>query len=268
MIDFSCEPVCYVCLCVVILFVLFCCSDSDWNPTVDAQAADRAHRLTQQRTVLVFRLLSPGTVEMAMHARASSKKTLEQIVLTKGKFHAHAGAGAAQAPASRNDEAQTEDADGAVAVPDWRRQSSIVHELVELFSGGSRTKLPVQMNFADASPAAAAQHAQAAATSAAAAAAASPPPRAQRNSSLKRKSSSHSSTAAAAAAASSIAAAVPPAFDPALLSRLLERDREPPADVLPSTPFDSGFELVQAAERTVMDILVDRNIPTAADLQA
>ena len=263
MIDFSCEPVCYVCLCVCVLFVLFCCSDSDWNPTVDAQAADRAHRLTQQRTVLVFRLLSPGTVEMAMHARASSKKTLEQIVLTKGKFHAHAGAGAAHAPASRNDEAQTEDADGAVAVPDWRRQSSIVHELVELFSGGSRTKLPVQMNFADASPAAAAQHAQAAATSAAAAAAASPPPHAQRNSSLKRMSSSRSSTAAAAAAASSTTAAVPPA----LLSRPLERDREPPAGMLPATPFDSGFELVQVAERTVMDILVDRNTPTAADLQ-
>ena len=255
---------------LVSFLFLCCCLDSDWNPTVDAQAADRAHRLTQQRTVLVFRLLSPGTVEMAMHARASSKKTLEQIVLTKGKFHAHAGAGAAQAPASRNDEAQAEDADGAVAVPDWRRQSSIVHELVELFSGGSRTKLPVQMNFADASPAAAAQHAQAAATStaAAAAAAASPPPRAQRNSSLKRKSSSRSSTAAAAAAASSTAAGAPHAFDPALLSRLLERDREPPADVLPATPFDSGFELVQAAERTVMDILVDRNIPTAADLQA
>jgi len=152
---------------------------------------------------------------------------------------------------------------------------------VELFSGGARAKLPVQMSFADASPAAAAQYAQAAAASAAAAPAApaaspspSPPPRAQRNSSLKRKASSRSSVpdapaaaSAAAASSSSPPAAAPPVFDPALLSRLLERDRDAPPDVLPATPFDSGFELVRAAERSVMDLLADRDIPTAADIQ-
>ncbi|KAF7625980.1 hypothetical protein Mgra_00009829 [Meloidogyne graminicola] len=42
----------------VIIFV-----DHDWNPFRDLQAIDRAHRLGQNRTVNVFRLITLGTVE-------------------------------------------------------------------------------------------------------------------------------------------------------------------------------------------------------------
>ena len=36
--------------------------DSDWNPTVDQQAMDRAHRLGQTKQVTVYRLICKGTI--------------------------------------------------------------------------------------------------------------------------------------------------------------------------------------------------------------
>ena len=38
--------------------------DSDWNPTVDQQAMDRAHRLGQTKQVTVYRLICKGTIGM------------------------------------------------------------------------------------------------------------------------------------------------------------------------------------------------------------
>lgn len=37
--------------------------ESDWNPSVDAQAMDRAHRIGAKRSLLVYRLLVIGTLE-------------------------------------------------------------------------------------------------------------------------------------------------------------------------------------------------------------
>jgi SWI/SNF-related matrix-associated actin-dependent regulator of chromatin subfamily A member 5 len=37
--------------------------DSDWNPQVDLQAMDRAHRIGQKKEVFVYRLISSDTVE-------------------------------------------------------------------------------------------------------------------------------------------------------------------------------------------------------------
>ena len=37
--------------------------DSDWNPAMDAQAQDRAHRIGQTREVHIYRLVSSDTVE-------------------------------------------------------------------------------------------------------------------------------------------------------------------------------------------------------------
>ena len=42
---------------VVILY------DSDWNPQVDLQAQDRAHRIGQTKPVKVYRLVTSGSVE-------------------------------------------------------------------------------------------------------------------------------------------------------------------------------------------------------------
>ena len=35
--------------------------DSDWNPTIDAQAQDRAHRIGQTKEVHIYRLISEIT---------------------------------------------------------------------------------------------------------------------------------------------------------------------------------------------------------------
>lgn len=44
--------------------------DNDWNPTMDAQAMDRAHRIGQTKEVLVYRLVTRGTIEERILKRA------------------------------------------------------------------------------------------------------------------------------------------------------------------------------------------------------
>lgn len=61
--------------------------DSDWNPTIDSQAMDRAHRLGQQRQVTVYRLLVRGTIEERMRDRAKQKEHVQQVVM-EGKVDA------------------------------------------------------------------------------------------------------------------------------------------------------------------------------------
>src|SRR5690606_7701101 len=56
--------------------------DSDWNPTVDQQAEDRAHRLGQTRQVRVYRLLTRGTIEERIRMRAKQKQDVQKVVMT------------------------------------------------------------------------------------------------------------------------------------------------------------------------------------------
>ncbi|EEC00198.1 helicase, putative, partial [Ixodes scapularis] len=58
--------------------------DSDWNPQCDLQAMDRCHRIGQTRPVVVYRLVTRGTVEQRMVERASAKRKLEKIIMQKG----------------------------------------------------------------------------------------------------------------------------------------------------------------------------------------
>ena len=44
--------------------------DNDWNPTMDAQATDRAHRIGQTRDVYVYQLVTMGTIEDRIVKRA------------------------------------------------------------------------------------------------------------------------------------------------------------------------------------------------------
>ena len=55
--------------------------DRWWNPAVEAQATDRAHRIGQQRPVQVHRLIAEGTVEDRIAAMLESKKDLADAVL-------------------------------------------------------------------------------------------------------------------------------------------------------------------------------------------
>ncbi|XP_058204448.1 chromatin-remodeling ATPase INO80 isoform X1 [Rhododendron vialii] len=58
--------------------------ESDWNPTLDLQAMDRAHRLGQTKDVTVYRLICKETVEEKILQRASQKNAVQQLVMTGG----------------------------------------------------------------------------------------------------------------------------------------------------------------------------------------
>ncbi|XP_065832457.1 chromatin-remodeling ATPase INO80-like [Oscarella lobularis] len=60
--------------------------DSDWNPTVDQQAMDRAHRLGQTKQVTVYRLVTKGTVEERILQRAKEKSEIQKMVISGGHF--------------------------------------------------------------------------------------------------------------------------------------------------------------------------------------
>ena len=59
---------------------------SDWNPQVDLQAMDRAHRLGQTKPVQVFRFISEGTVEEKIIERADRKLFLDAAVIQQGRL--------------------------------------------------------------------------------------------------------------------------------------------------------------------------------------
>ena len=60
--------------------------DTDYNPQMDSQAMDRAHRLGSQHDVTVLRLLTPASVEMNKYGRAQRKTVLTNIVMPRSKF--------------------------------------------------------------------------------------------------------------------------------------------------------------------------------------
>ena len=60
--------------------------DSDWNPQVDLQAMDRAHRIGQTKIVQVFRLITVNTMEEKMIERQSLKLKLDSLIIQKGRL--------------------------------------------------------------------------------------------------------------------------------------------------------------------------------------
>uniref|UniRef100_F1KRC8 Chromatin-remodeling complex ATPase chain isw-1 n=2 Tax=Ascaris suum TaxID=6253 RepID=F1KRC8_ASCSU len=60
--------------------------DSDWNPQVDLQAMDRAHRIGQKKQVRVFRFITESTVDERIIERAEMKLHLDSIVIQQGRL--------------------------------------------------------------------------------------------------------------------------------------------------------------------------------------
>jgi superfamily II DNA or RNA helicase len=58
--------------------------DPWWNPAVEAQATDRAHRIGQDKPVFVYRLICAGTVEEKIQAMQGRKAELARAVLEGG----------------------------------------------------------------------------------------------------------------------------------------------------------------------------------------
>jgi helicase SWR1 len=60
--------------------------DSDWNPSMDRQCMDRAHRIGQTREVHIYRFVSSHTVEENMLKKANQKRLLDRVVIQDGDF--------------------------------------------------------------------------------------------------------------------------------------------------------------------------------------
>jgi SNF2 family DNA or RNA helicase len=58
--------------------------DRPWNPAVEDQATDRAHRLGQQRLVEAHHLIAEGTVEDRTSDLLARKRELTEAVLGRG----------------------------------------------------------------------------------------------------------------------------------------------------------------------------------------
>lgn len=61
--------------------------DSDWNPTMDAQAQDRCHRIGQTRDVHIYRLISEDTIEKNIFMKAQQKRMLGDLAIEEGNFN-------------------------------------------------------------------------------------------------------------------------------------------------------------------------------------
>merc|ERR1719431_977322 len=60
--------------------------DSDWNPQMDLQAMDRAHRIGQKKQVRVFRFIHENSMEEKLVERAEVKLRLDKLVIQQGRM--------------------------------------------------------------------------------------------------------------------------------------------------------------------------------------
>ncbi|MCJ1409071.1 swr1 complex component [Ptychographa xylographoides] len=60
--------------------------DLDWNPAMDKQCQDRAHRIGQTRDVHIYRFVSEHTIEANILRKANQKRLLDDVVIQAGDF--------------------------------------------------------------------------------------------------------------------------------------------------------------------------------------
>jgi len=67
--------------------------EHDWNPFVDLQAMDRAHRIGQTMPVTVYRLLAESTIEARVIGLQGQKKTIADHIINDENMSAASGEG-------------------------------------------------------------------------------------------------------------------------------------------------------------------------------
>jgi DNA helicase INO80 len=121
--------------------------DSDWNPTIDSQAMDRAHRLGQTKQVTVYRLITRGTIEERIRKRAMQKEEVQRVVITGGASAAGAGGvdfSGRRAPENRNRDIAMWLADDEQAEMIERREKELLesgeYDKIQKKRGGKRKR--------------------------------------------------------------------------------------------------------------------------------
>lgn len=118
--------------------------DSDWNPTIDSQAMDRAHRLGQTRQVTVYRLITRGTIEERIRKRAMQKEEVQRVVISGGGTGAGVDFSGRRAPENRNKDIAmwlADDDDAVERMIEQREQEmAATGELEKKKKGGRRKK--------------------------------------------------------------------------------------------------------------------------------
>lgn len=119
--------------------------DSDWNPTIDSQAMDRAHRLGQTKQVTVYRLITRGTIEERIRKRAMQKEEVQRVVISGGGTGAGVDFSAGRrAPENRNKDIAmwlADDDDAVERMIEQREQEmAATGELEKKKKGGRRKK--------------------------------------------------------------------------------------------------------------------------------
>jgi SNF2 family DNA or RNA helicase len=61
--------------------------DSDWNPQMDLQAQDRAHRIGQKKEVIVLRFITNTPIEEAILSKAAFKMNLDELFIQGGLYN-------------------------------------------------------------------------------------------------------------------------------------------------------------------------------------
>lgn len=118
--------------------------DSDWNPQVDLQAEDRAHRIGQTKQVIVFRFITENAIEEKVIERATQKLKLDQLVIQQGKA-------SQQSKAASKDELLAMIQFGADSVFKEGVDSTILDEdIEEILNKGAEKTAQLDAKFADA----------------------------------------------------------------------------------------------------------------------
>lgn len=61
--------------------------DPWWNPAVEMQAADRAHRIGQDKPVFIYKFIARNTVEeKILELQGRKKELVEQLISAEGSF--------------------------------------------------------------------------------------------------------------------------------------------------------------------------------------
>ena len=99
--------------------------DLDWNPQLDRQAVDRAHRIGQTKTVEVIRLITSHSVDEAVYALQQKKATLDaQLLGSSQKSPRKRAGGKGGDKGGEKGGVQEEELDA-------RAVSSIIHKMFE-----------------------------------------------------------------------------------------------------------------------------------------